>query len=174
MTHTNPDSQNETRSSRRLGGLLLLVLTLVALAIVVSPVFLILPFKAQSPRGLALSFLFRRWSPWLTLLASLTSLALTIWLWRGTRWWRKGVLAIALLLTFAATWFARQNHFEWMFHPLPNAAYAKATDASFMSDNDRVMAVAIGGEAVAYPIRLMAYHHVVADTVSGVPIVATY
>jgi uncharacterized BrkB/YihY/UPF0761 family membrane protein len=174
MTHTTPDSKIEPRSRRRLAGLLLLVLTLVVLAIVISPVFLILPFKAQSPRGLALSFLFRRWSPLLTLLASVLSLALTIWLWHGTKWWRKGVLAIALLLTFAATWFARQNHFEWMFHPLPNAAYAKAADAGFMSDNDRVMAVAIGGEAVAYPIRLMAYHHVLADTVNGVPIVATY
>ena len=87
---------------------------------------------------------------------------------------RKAVLAIAVLLTFATTWFARQNHFEWMFHPLPNAAYAKASQADFMNDGDRVLAVAIGNEAVAYPIRLMAYHHVVADTVNGVPIVATY
>ena len=27
------------------------------------------------------------------------------------------------------TWFARQNHFEWMFNPLPNAAYANVADA---------------------------------------------
>jgi hypothetical protein len=37
-----------------------------------------------------------------------------------------------------------------------------------------VLAVERGGERVAYPVRLMAYHHVVADTVGGVPIVATY
>jgi hypothetical protein len=36
------------------------------------------------------------------------------------------------------------------------------------------MVVAINGEAVAYPIRLMGYHHVVEDTVGGTPIVATY
>jgi hypothetical protein len=169
-----PDAGAETRNHRRLAGLVLLNLTLIALVVVVSPVFLILPFKAQSPSGLAISFLFRSWSPLLTLLASVISLALTIWLWRGTKWWRKGLLTVALLLTLAATWFARQNHFEWMFHPLPNAAYAKATEASFMGDNDRVISVAIGGEAVAYPIRLMAYHHVLADTVNGIPIVATY
>ena len=174
MTNTIPESQSQTQGRRRIGWLALLLLTLVVLIIVASPVFLILPFKAQSPRGLSISFLFRNWSPLLTVLASIASLALAIWLWRGTRWWRKAVLTIALLLTFAATWFARQNHFEWMFNPLPNAAYAKAADAGFMSDNDRVMAVAIGGEAVAYPIRLMAYHHVLADTVHGVPIVATY
>ena len=30
------------------------------------------------------------------------------------------------------------------------------------------------GERVAYPVRLMGYHHLVADTVGGVPLVATY
>ena len=77
------------------------------------------------------------------------------------------MLVLALVLTCGLTWFARQNHFEWMFNPLPKAAYAKATEAGFVTDNDLVVAVEIGGEAVAYPIRLMAYHHVVADTVGG-------
>jgi hypothetical protein len=43
-----------------------------------------------------------------------------------------------------------------------------------MTDDDRVLAVNIGNESVAYPIRLMAYHHLVGDTVGGTPIVATY
>jgi len=34
--------------------------------------------------------------------------------------------------------------------------------------------VKIGDEPVAYPIRIMAYHHLVQDTVGGTPIVATY
>ena len=42
------------------------------------------------------------------------------------------------------------------------------------NDSDMVLAVENQGEAVAYPIRLMAYHHVVQDTVGGVPLVATY
>jgi hypothetical protein len=61
-----------------------------------------------------------------------------------------------------------------MFNPLPNPAYAKAADAAFVNDDDRVLAVTIKGESVAYPIRLMGYHHVVEDTVGGTPIVATY
>jgi len=116
----------------------------------------------------------RRWSPITTLLAAIAVLALVVWLWRGTRWWRKPALVIALLLTLTATWFARQNHFEWMFNPLPNAAYAKTSDAGFMTDADMVMAVESNGDAAAYPIRLMAYHHVVQDTVGGTPLVATY
>ena len=81
---------------------------------------------------------------------------------------------LVLLPAFAATWLARQNHFEWMFNPLPNPAYAKSADVSFINDDDRVLSVTIGGESVAYPVRLMAYHHLVEDTVGGTPIVATY
>ena len=36
------------------------------------------------------------------------------------------------------------------------------------------MAVARDGAAVAYPIRQLAYHHVVNDIVAGEPIAATY
>jgi hypothetical protein len=81
---------------------------------------------------------------------------------------------IVLVPLLASTWFARQNHFEWMFNPLANAAYAKTTEAGFVDDAGIVMAVESNGEAVAYPVRLMAYHHLVEDTVGGTPIVATY
>ncbi len=37
-----------------------------------------------------------------------------------------------------------------------------------------VMAVHLGGEARAYPIRIVSYHHIVNDVVGGLPIVATY
>ena len=61
-----------------------------------------------------------------------------------------------------------------MFNPLTTSAYAKVNDAAFVGEQDMVLAVENNGEAVAYPVRLMAYHHVVGDTVGGTPIVATY
>ena len=143
-------------------------------SIVIIPVGLIMPFRSQSQRGLSIAYTLRRWSPSMTLVAAIAALSLVVWLWRATRWWRKPALVIALVLAFTATWFARQNHFEWMFNPLPNAAYAKTSDTAFMTDADMVLAVESKGEAVAYPIRLMAYHHVVQDVVGGTPLVATY
>ena len=96
-------------------------------------------------------------------------------LWRGShRWWKKAFLVIVLIPLLASTWFARQNHFEWMFHPLAHATFAKASEAGFVDNADIVMSVESNGEAAAYPIRLMAYHHVVQDVVGGTPIVATY
>jgi len=162
------------RSRRKLAWLVLLVLVVVVLAIVLTPVFLIMPFKAQTPRIVEISYLMRRWSPWLTLFASALMVLLAIRLWLGGRWWSRALLVLLLLPAFAATWLARQNHFEWMFNPLQNPAYAKAAETTFLHNGDRVMSVTIGNESVAYPIRLMGYHHVVQDTVGGTPIVATY
>jgi hypothetical protein len=163
-----------TNARRKLVWLILFALVVAVLAIVLTPVFLIMPFKAQTPGIMEISFVMRRWSPWFTVLGSLLILTLTIGLWIGGRWWSRAVLVLLILPAFAATWLARQNHFEWMFNPLPTPAYATLTEAAFVNDDDRVMAVAIGNEAVAYPIRIMAYHHLVADTVGGTPIVATY
>ena len=163
-----------TNKRRKLIWLLLFGLVLAVLAIVLTPVFQIMPFKAQTPRSMTVAYRLRRWSPLLTVLASLVILTLTIVLWSGGRWWSRIVLVILLLPVLGATWLARHNHFEWMFNPLPNPAYVKTNDASFINDADRVMAVTIGDESVAYPIRIMAYHHLVADTVGGTPIVATY
>jgi len=161
--------------SRRVEWLALIGITLVALAIVVLPVWIIQPFKPQTARGVELSYNLRRWSPLVTVLGLASAVFLVASLWRGSRrWWTKAFLLILLIPLLASTWFARQNHFEWMFNPLANAGYVKANEAAFVSDADIVMAVDSNGEAAAYPIRQMAYHHLVQDTVGGTPIVATY
>jgi len=175
MDNTTDQSRgNKPNSRRRIAWALLIILVLTVLAAVIIPVALIMPFRPQSQSGLALAFGLRRWSPALTLAAAVAALALVVWLWSNSRWWRKAIMAVALLPMFTAAWFARQNHFEWMFNPLPNAAYSKISEANFVGDSDMLLAVENQGEAVAYPIRLMAYHHLVHDRVGGTPIVATY
>jgi hypothetical protein len=160
--------------SRRSAWLLLFGIVLAALVIVIVPVWIVQPFKPQTARGLEVSFALRRWSPLVTLIGMAIALLLVGLLARGSRWWSKALLVLIMLPLLASTWFARQNHFEWMFNPLANSTYAKAIEATFLSDNDMLLAVEINGEAVAYPVRLMAYHHLVQDTVGGTPIVATY
>jgi hypothetical protein len=168
-------SSNNTFPSRKLAWLTLGAITGAILAIVLAPVWIIQPFSPQTQRGLEWSYAMRRWSPMLTLIAAAAALMLVVWLWRNSRgWWRKVLLVIVFLPVLPATWLARQNHFEWMFNPLPNPAYAKTSEAGFVADNDIVLAIEFKGEAAAYPIRQMAYHHVVEDVVGGTPIVATY
>ena len=163
-----------TRKNRRIAWIALLIVIVATVVIVAAPVWIIQPFKAQTDRGIAVSYALRRWSPLLTIGALIVSFLLVAWLWRGARWFGKAALVILLLPLLAVTWFARQNHFEWMFNPLKQSAYAKTSDASFVNNSDMVLAVEHNGDAVAYPVRLMAYHHVVQDVVGAVPIVATY
>lgn len=153
----------------------LILVAAAAIACVAVPMWLIRPFSPQTPRGLEVGYLLRRWSPFLTVALLALGLALVVWLWRDARrWWKRAAMVVLLVPVLAATWFARQNYFEWLFHPLPDAAYARAGEAGFVDDADMVLAVERGGDAAVYPVRLMAYHHVVHDTVGGVPIVATY
>ncbi len=155
--------------------LVLVLLVLAAFVVALTPAILIQPFRPQTQRALEVSYLLRRWSPGLTLTVLILVLAFVVWLWPvAHRWWRKALLVVGLLLTLAPAWFARQNHFEWMFNPLAHSDYSRISDAGFAADSDMVLAVKINNEAVAYPVRLLAYHHLVQDVVGGTPLVATY
>lgn len=154
---------------------ILLLLVLAVVAVVAVPVYLIQPFSPQTERNLEISFVLKSWAPIATLIAALISTALAIFLWiNSRRWFGKALLIAPLFVVLVCAWFARQNHFEWMFNPLASSGFAKANEADFVADDEMVLAVNINGESVAYPVRQMAYHHVVQDVVGGTPITATY
>jgi hypothetical protein len=157
------------------GWLLLLLILVVTTAIVVTPVWLIQPFAPQTARALTISYYFKSWSPILTIVFSLAAIVLAIFTWRkAKRWYSKIPVLLPLPLIFFFTWFAQQNHFEWMFNPLHQAKFASVADADFVKDEDMVLAVKVNGDAVAFPVLQMAYHHVAQDVVGGTPITATY
>jgi thiol:disulfide interchange protein len=134
-----------------------------AFALIAVPVFLIKPFSPQTERDLA------------TIILAILALFVAAYIWRSSRrWYGKAFLIVPLFILAISVWFARQNHFEWMFNPLANSSYAKTNEADFVSDDEMVLAIELNGEAAAYPVRQMAYHHLVHDTVGGVPLVATY
>jgi hypothetical protein len=155
--------------------LLLLLIIAAALAFVVVPVILIQPFRPQTERGLLVGYEVRRFAPWATVALALVALMLVARMWRAARrWWARVLMVLLLLPVGASVWASRQNIYEVMFNPLAAPAYARAGEVDYIGDEDMVLAVERGGERVAYPVRLMAYHHLVADTVGGVPLVATY
>ena len=60
------------------------------------------------------------------------------------------------------------------FVPLDNPAFISPDEASFLGDEELVLGYESEGEARAYPIRMMRFHHIVNDTVKGVPVLITY
>jgi len=163
-----------SRTRRRWAGFTLVLLIVAALVLVAVPMFLVQPFSPQTPGGLAVSFVLRRWAPLATVLTLVAGLALAVALWRGGRWWSRTLVVLALVPLAGAVWLARFNVFENLFAPLGDVRFARVAEATWVEDGDMVLAVERNGDAAAYPVRQLAYHHIVEDAVGGVPVAVTY
>ena len=60
------------------------------------------------------------------------------------------------------------------FVPLDNPMFLAAHETEYFGDEELVLGVEFAGEARAYPVRMLRYHHVVNDTVRGEPLLVTY
>jgi len=137
------------------------------------PAFIVRPFRHQAARELALALTLRQNGALWTTAAAALAISLGVFLWPRATGWQKAALVAGVLLTSFSAVMARQNYFEWMFHPLPAPGFESASKAQ-LDAGEMVMAVRFGTDARAYPIRAMGYHHVINDTVGGVPVVVTY
>jgi hypothetical protein len=164
-----------TKSPNRWLWALVAASAVVGVGVVAVPVLLIRPFSPQTAATVATAFHLRAISPWLApLAAALAALGAGLLLRRRPRWPWALLAVLPAALTGGAAWLSHQNHFEWMFAPLPGADYERARDVRFVDDADMVVAVELNGDAVAFPVRQMAYHHVLNDEAGKIPIVSTY
>jgi hypothetical protein len=137
------------------------------------PAVVIRPFRYQSPKALAVAMAVRQEAPLWSVVVVGVCLGLTLTLWPRISHWKKALLLLGMLIVSASAVMSRVDYFEWMFHPVPVPGFTSAEQAR-LDSAQMVMAVRFGTEARAYPIRAMAYHHVVNDVVAGVPIAVTY
>lgn len=146
----------------------------VALFCLVYPIYVIRPFRAQGPRELQAALAVVRYRPVaLAIAAALALVSATLYRRRAARRWLRTLAALGALAVVGAAALSRVNIYERMFHPMGRLAF-DAAPAVKLDGDEKVITVAIGGEARAYPVRSMSYHHVVNDVAGGVPIVATY
>jgi Protein of unknown function (DUF3179) len=169
------EGRTTKRSQNYILGSCLLLVSLAALALALYPMYVIRPFREQQPAALQRAL-------WVTLhdKAILIGLFLLITLCGLFFWRRAGWVARLLLLApamgvaliaAAASWV---NPYEQMlFHPFGEPRYVTVQQAG-IDAKDMVIAVTLGGESRAYPIREMGYHHVVNDRLHQLPIVVTY
>jgi len=52
--------------------------------------------------------------------------------------------------------------------------FIPAGKAAFLSPGDQIIGIELGGQARAYPIRILNMHEVVNDTVDNIPIAVTF
>ncbi len=137
------------------------------------PAFIIRPFSSQNPRALVWAMATRQRAPLISLLCAGVCLVLIAALWQNANRWKKVLLTVAAVLVCGSAVMSRLNYFEWMFHPVDSAKF-ESESSSKIAANEMILAVRYGDDARAYPIREMAYHHILNDVVGGVPIAVTY
>lgn len=149
----------------------------IALLFLAYPLYVIRPFRRQGPRELALALQVIQVRPLVEILCVAAALVALVLYWpRQTRRRRRIFAAAGTLLTCAFLALSRVNAYELLFHPDSDPAFISVRQAQQekIDSDDLVLAVKIGTSARAYPIRNIAYHHIINDTVGGEPIVATY
>jgi hypothetical protein len=146
----------------------------VSLALLIYPLYVIYPFRAQGARELLAALTVTRFR-WIGM-ALCVGAVLTAgrWYWRREqRTMRRLLAALGVVIVAGIALLSRVNIFEQMFHPFQQPTFSAAGQAKL---DGREMVIAVKGvrSARAYPIRSLSYHHVLNDVLDGVPIVATY
>ncbi len=155
--------------------LVLSACSIVSLACVAYPIYVIRPFRAQGPRELMMALAITRYSGLITAISALAAVGAALAYWRARPGIRQRNLAVALAMSVCIlAGLAHVNVYEQlMFHAADHPAFVSQAAAKIDAD-DKLIVVKIGGVARAYPVRIMAYHHVLNDRVGGTALVATY
>jgi len=154
---------------------LLIIVTACSVVVLLLPEILSAPMIRQSQTQLAIAYFLSQWNGWMTLFLLAVGVFAASRLWNSRQGvWARTRTAMAVVLLAGCAIAARGNLAEAIFRPMAGAGSVAAAEAEHVADSDMVMGVQIGGEARAYPVLLVAYHHVINDEVNGQPLAATY
>ena len=146
---------------------LLIALTILTVALILAPTIVALPPINQTAAMLAAAHLAQTLAPVVSLL--LAAIAAIV-LWRR-RTWSTGVLfAVALICVT----LSRVNLLERVFAPARDAQVAAIGDFHDIRDTDMIIGVVIGSQSRAYPVRYLAYHHMLNDQLGSTALLPTY
>ena len=145
-----------------------------SLFFLVYPIYVIWPFRHQGATELRIALEVLRFRPVAMIMVVALTVLAGVQYWRMVpSWWRRSLAVIAGLAVLGFAALSRINIYELMFHPVGRPEFVDAP-ATNLDGTEMVLAVHVGDEARAYPIRSISYHHIVNDRLGGVPIAATY
>jgi len=145
---------------------LLIALAILNVALILAPLLVALPPVNQTPQMLAAARAAQALAPIASiLLATLAAIQL----------WRRPV-ACGALLAIALICFAlsRVNLLERVFAPARGAETAAIGSFHDIRDKDMIIGVVIGDQTRAYPVRYLAYHHMLNDQLGSTALLPTY
>jgi hypothetical protein len=142
---------------------------LVALLVIatIAPLVVAEPHIEQTPALLAFAHAMQRLAPALSIVVAAL---LVIRLWRDRNWRTWALLCV----TVACVWLSRVNLLEWIFAGASDPGFVNIADFHDVRDTDMVIGVTIDGQSRAYPVRYLAYHHMLNDRLGHTELLPTY
>lgn len=154
---------------------LLIAGLMILIAAEILRVYFIMPFPgSQESNTIDAAYWLGRNIVWLRVAGILLILIPSITIFKSNKKWKKILLSFVLIL-YGVIFFFFNFRFEAdkMFYQPQSKIFASAA-GNKIADNKLVIGVNINGEAKAYPIQLIGYHHQVRDTVGNTPVMITY
>jgi len=152
----------------------LIIGLLFLLAVEILKVYFIMPFPgSQRSDTIDIAYFLDKYIWVLRILGIIIVISPLLYYLRKGRWWQKSLLIIVLLVYGVVV-------YEFNFKFLADKMFYQPKEKLFTNNiadsikNKLVIGVAINGEAKAYPIEIIGYHHQVKDTVGNTPIIVTY
>ncbi len=149
------------------------LLTLIAMEIL--RVYFIMPFPgSQQHETLPLAYWLDRNISWLRIILLLVIAYPIRLVFRNRKSWPKWILGIGMLF-YVAVFYLFNFRFlaEKMFYQPSVVRFAKENENTVAKEK-LVLSVVLNGEAKAYPIQLIGYHHQVRDRIGGEEVMVTY
>jgi hypothetical protein len=153
---------------------LLIVCFAASLFLLAYPIYVIRPFRHQGATELRVALAVLRLRPVAMIVAMAVAAVAALQYRREQKArWKRGLAVAAAVAVLGFGGLSRVNVYELMFHPVGQPEFVAAS-ATKLDGAEKVLAIRVGEEARAYPIRSISYHHIVNDRLGGVPIAATY
>lgn len=137
--------------------------------------YFILPFSfSQNVNAVEVAWFFYHNIVWIRVTAFLLVAYPALYIFRNGRTWKRIALSCCLILYGAVIVFSNTNlKASEKYQPLLTKKFALRAWNKITTDK-QVIGVLINGEAKAYPIQLVGYHHFVSDTIGNIPVIITY
>jgi hypothetical protein len=137
----------------------------------IANVYFIMPMPgSQQMNSIDLAYFLYKWR-WI--FRALFGLMLILGLLKSN-WKRKWPLAIPLLLVVAVAYMANFKMAADAMFKQPQQLLLVNAQSNKVDTNRLVLGISINGEAKAYPIQFLGYHHHIQDTVGGKAVLVTY
>lgn len=155
--------------------LLLITGLLILLATEILRVYFIMPFPgSQQANTIDIAYFLSKYIWWFRLLGLLLFVPAMLYIFRHSKWWKKILLGLFVLLYATVFYFFNFKFLADKMFIQPKNKILVPVAGNTIDSNKLVIGISLGGEAKAYPIEIIGYHHQVQDTVGGEPVMITY